>query len=587
MLATAGNRRYAFVFVVQQGDLELKSLLLAASLRRFLRCDHELIGAVPVPTEKRGAPAETTVAALRDMNVRMVPITNPFKQHYPIGNKLSCLSIPTDADKLVFVDSDIVALREFTDEDRFGLPFNAKPADVQTFSCEEETWRAVYEAAQVSFPSIRLPSTTSKEFAPPYFNSGFIAVDSGIEFGKVWLECCQRIYELDRISNKAYVDQIGLPVAVALLGLTFDCLDERYNYPAHLKPLGCDELPYFCHYHSANVIAREPALRDLLQTLADEHSDIRDALAVNVILDSVLSSRSRFGGLRTTSPSRSPVTVHTRSDSLPTLVITGIPRSGTSYLCNVLHNYSNCVVLNEPSEIFAPLANPAVAWTIALFYSQIRSDIWWKKGVANKLHSGTVTEDTAGSHEVGSYSPEVDSYDFVLGTKNTLAYLARLDALQRVLPQARIVACVRNPFDTIASWKSTFPHLRDVNLHQLPVGSPEDPCLTGWQRQALKVVLDTEDLAQRRAIWWNYLAERILERGQSIMIVRYPQLVMEPEAVAEEIFQDWPKGHLRDPIKISAVRQRPNELEHADKQAIRAICSQTAAELGLVDSAEN
>jgi hypothetical protein len=587
VLATAGNRRYAFVFVVQQGDLELKSLLLAASLRKFLRCDYELIGAVPVPTEEWGAPAERTVAALRDLNVRMVPITNPFKENYPIGNKLSCLSIPTDADKIVFVDSDIVALREFADEDRFGLPFNAKPADLQTFSCEEETWRAVYEAAQVSFPSIRLLSTISKEFAPPYFNSGFIAVDSGIEFGKVWLECCQRIYELDQIPNKRFVDQIGLPVAVSQLGLTFDCLDERYNYPAHLKPLGCDELPYFCHYHTVNVLAREPALRDLLQTLASEHSDIRDALEANVTWHSALGSGNRSGGLRTTSPSRSPVSVHTRSDSLPTLVITGIPRSGTSYLCNVLHNYSNCVVLNEPSEIFDPLANSAVAWKIARFYSQIRSDIWWKKGIANKLRSGTVTQDTAGRHEVSRYSPEVDSYDFVLGTKNTLAYLARLDALQRVLPQARIVVCVRNPFDTIASWKATFPHLREVNLQKLPVGHPNDRCLTGWQKEALQVILDTEDLAQRRAVWWNYLAERILERGRSVMIVRYPQLVMEPEAVAEEIFRDWPKGNLRNPIESSDVRQRRNELEEADKQAIRAICSQTAAELGLADDAEN
>jgi hypothetical protein len=564
-------RRYAYIFVCQKGETELKALLLAASLRRFLRCNFELIAAIPSPVEEWGTPSAGTLAALQRMDVRLVAIENVFGRDYPIGNKLSCLSVPTDADKLIFLDTDIVALREFGDEERFGIPFNAKPADKQTFSCEEEKWRAVYEAANIPFPTIRLPSTTSQEFAPPYFNSGFVAVDSRIDFGKVWLECCEQIYGLDQISNKNFVDQIGLPLAVAKLGLALDCLDERYNYPAHLKPLPSDELPYFCHYHTADVFAREPALRDLLSVLVEEHPVIGGMLEADVAWRSTLALAS---------PARPSVTVGARS-ALPTLIITGIPRSGTSYLCNVLHRYSNCVVLNEPREIFTPLAKLAVPWEIARFYRQMRSDIWWKKGVANKLHAGTVAEDTAGSHEVGSYHPEVDSYDFVLGTKNTLTYLARLDALQRVLPEARIVACVRNPCDTIASWKATFPHLRDVNLRKFPVGHPDDPCLTGWQRRSLQRVLDTEDLAQRRAIWWNYLAERILERGRNVIIVHYSRLVTKPEAVAEEIFQGWAKGSLRAPIEPSQVRQTRDQLEEVDKQAIRAICSQTAAELGV------
>ena len=41
--------RYCFVFVCQQGDLELKARLLAASLRHFLRCDFELVAALPTP----------------------------------------------------------------------------------------------------------------------------------------------------------------------------------------------------------------------------------------------------------------------------------------------------------------------------------------------------------------------------------------------------------------------------------------------------------------------------------------------------------------------------------------------------------
>ena len=75
-----------------------------------------------------------------------------------------------------------------------------------------------------------------------------------------------------------WLDQNALPVALAKLVLSADGLDERYNYPAHIKSLNPDELPYFCHYHSPDVIRREPLVRSLVNALANEHPSLRALL---------------------------------------------------------------------------------------------------------------------------------------------------------------------------------------------------------------------------------------------------------------------------------------------------------------------
>jgi len=67
------------------------------------------------------------------------------------------------------------------------------------------------------------------------------------------------------------LDQIALPIAVNQLSLQYKCFDERFNYPAHLKPLQKSTafLPFLCHYHWHSIIRREPLLNDLVKELAN------------------------------------------------------------------------------------------------------------------------------------------------------------------------------------------------------------------------------------------------------------------------------------------------------------------------------
>ena len=125
--------KYCFVFVCQQGELEIKSMLLAASLKENLRCNYELIAAIPQPESRWGKISENTEKLIKKLGIRKVEIENQIDLNYPIGNKVSCFGIESGADKIIFLDSDILCVRNFNPEKYLIHSFNAKPADLPTF----------------------------------------------------------------------------------------------------------------------------------------------------------------------------------------------------------------------------------------------------------------------------------------------------------------------------------------------------------------------------------------------------------------------------------------------------------------------
>jgi Sulfotransferase family len=263
------------------------------------------------------------------------------------------------------------------------------------------------------------------------------------------------------------------------------------------------------------------------------------------------------------------------------LILTGIPRSGTSYLCNLLHRYDNCVILNEPAEVAPALDGSILPWLPALFYRQIRRDVLMGVPIRNKLIDGKVTQDTAVGGEQKFYVPAVSSGDFVLGMKTTIPFLSRLPHLRRVMPSARLVACVRNPFDTIASWKTTFPHLRDADVEGVRIGNPRDLVLSAAQRTELERISAVPEPAMRRAAWWRYLAELVLESIEQVALVRYEQLVAQPRQTLETILAGGNAGRPVEPIAPSEPASKLEALDAADVQAIRSLCSDAAIRLGV------
>jgi hypothetical protein len=566
--------RTAFVFVCQPGEWEVKACLLAASLRRHYGSSAELIAAFPQPREIWGSVATGTMGLLQQLQVRCVPITNPIDHAFSHANKIACIGVETQAEVLVFLDSDVLCLARWDAGTASDLKIAIKVADLPAFQSNDVWgWKAVYDAAGRILPERRVTLTCDGTPSLPFYNSGVIALKPAFarSLQAVWTDASRRIRLDQRVPDRRlWSDQLGLAVALDVLETIPGPLDVRHNHPTHLMPLEDTPDVAFSHYHYPQIIAQEPALRAMTASLMEEQP----------ILGNLMRRHAEWSELAKPAPRRH--TASRMSQQQRTVLISGISRSGTSYLCSLIDAHSNAAGLNETPELVTALKGPLTPWSLPQYLRRIRSDILDGKPVRNKVKNGQVISDTAAEDRLGTYHPSVETHDFVVAAKNTFAFLSSLARLRKVMPRARFAICVRNPVDTIASWKASFAHLRQADLSIRPVGGPDDPNLPQRWRKALQDIEATPNLAVRRAKLWRYLAERILEdRANGHILVRYEDLVADPEAVVGKLLDGLPAGNLNGDWQAPRPRDRRSVLDAEDLEAIEAICAPVAAELGV------
>lgn len=267
-------QRYHFIFVCQAGKLEVMAWLLLASLRKQLEVDYEITVAVP---SDRGQLNPLTLELLQGLQVNIAYISSPLARIYPIANKIECLKMPLGGTKRIFMDTDMLCLRPFFEHRRFKIPLNLKPVDLANFFADQRIWEKVYRLADVPLPRNWVFSTVDQRKVLPYFNSGFLAVDNvaSLRLGQEWSAIAEQVYSTFS-NDKNWVDQISLSVAIEKIGIVYDELDERFNFPAHLKPLPEDDLPFFCHYHYPPVIRESVFLKNYVHELIREFPQIRE-----------------------------------------------------------------------------------------------------------------------------------------------------------------------------------------------------------------------------------------------------------------------------------------------------------------------
>ena len=198
----------SFVFVCQRGPLEVESVLLAASLKRWLRGEYELVAAIPGPADRFGKLCEPTLQLLHKLGVRVARFENEILQDLPhckppylLTNKIYCLRVPTTAEKLIFLDSDQICRREFHPAPLLRTPLSARKADFVSSRDMADVWNDVFRAAHVEPPKLRVRILKTKDatgqvvYAPPSFNSSFVAIDAPLaeEFSRLWESCFRQI----------------------------------------------------------------------------------------------------------------------------------------------------------------------------------------------------------------------------------------------------------------------------------------------------------------------------------------------------------------------------------------------------------
>lgn len=263
-------------FVCQAGPIEPKAVLLAASLRTYFPSDLELIAAHP----PLAGPLKLEVEqALSDLDVRIVPIRNPFSANYPIGHKFAALALVAGPDMGFFLDSDMLAM---------GAPpawpsgLGLVPASNNHF--ERTAWEYAYAKFGLAVPPAIAPTLVTQETTAPYYNSGMIAVPGEIAswLAMTWIETAARIDEDPGVpthDKRTHLSQLALPIAARRLGLEVEALHFRWNFPGWAWVLEGEETPYLFHYQSWERLRAEAPCREAIQKSANLLPSVRRALA--------------------------------------------------------------------------------------------------------------------------------------------------------------------------------------------------------------------------------------------------------------------------------------------------------------------
>lgn len=257
------------------------------------------------------------------------------------------------------------------------------------------------------------------------------------------------------------------------------------------------------------------------------------------------------------------------------VMITGFPRSGTSYFCSLLNKLPNFAVLNEPEEYFT-LFTSDYGTNLARYYRELREEIIKGQPIGNKLVQDTVTNNARQPWLPNNLTHE----NFTLATKKTLKYLFTLTKFSEVEEKPiKVVVLIRNPYDNISSWIRSFEHMRTVQIQKFHEDDFLHLFFSESQRETIQHINTQADLSVKRCMFWNFLAECVLANREYVTLVKYEELIENPTEIISQVF-DLPHREVAGLITKSHQEKKPLHLSKEDVIHIQILCKDQAEQLG-------
>lgn len=271
-------KKYSFIFVCQKGEIEIQSLLLVASLKLFLKVNHELIAAIPGPKDFFRKPDDITLHFMKRMGVKLYYFENDFvkegkkSNHYLIANKIFALkaNIDSDSEKIIFLDSDILCIKNFYNSPAFILPFNAILAGPASKISADFDLKKCYEFLGLKIPNIRINNKNLQDlYFPPYFSSGFIGINPEFsdQLSSIWLDFFRRIDYSNFLTNPYFTDELTLGIAIQKMNIPFNILNDSLSKKE------------FFHYCEPKMIAFKKDFRLLVRSFILYHPEIKELIS--------------------------------------------------------------------------------------------------------------------------------------------------------------------------------------------------------------------------------------------------------------------------------------------------------------------
>ncbi len=209
------------------------------------------------------------------------------------------------------------------------------------------------------------------------------------------------------------------------------------------------------------------------------------------------------------------------------ILLTGLPRSGTTLSCNLLNELPNTVALHEPMEVsaFPSFQRPnGIRAHIGAFFEESRESLLKNGRVVSKHRKGEVpTNPFGGRRFLGGKRAERTARgsirikkaldpDFLLVIKHPAALTALIEDLRE---EFLICATVRNPLSILCSWSSVDV---PISTGHAPAAEGLDPVLRG-ELAAIPSVLGR----QIHLLCWFF--ERYARLLPEDHVIRYEDLV--------------------------------------------------------------
>ena len=233
------------------------------------------------------------------------------------------------------------------------------------------------------------------------------------------------------------------------------------------------------------------------------------------------------------------------------LIITGIPRSGSTLTCSLLNRLPDVVALNETMNVGDLLTlpdAPSRVQAIAEYFSETRWTID-RTGKAPQLHvagseGNMFLSDASTGRKSAKRGSALAPVGKVLPTGYWLA-LKHLNAFAALLPELRqhfdCFALVRNPLATLASWH-TLDH---------PMGRGHMPVAEALDERLAERLTSIEHSRERRLALLDWYYRRFTDSLAPERIQRYEDIMATNGGCLSEVLpsaSDLP-GLLREPLE--------------------------------------
>lgn len=199
--------KYGFVFVCQEGILEVQSAILAASLRKNIIGNYDITVGIP----NFGKVSQSIIDFFKKIKANIVSFKNDFTPFYAEGNKILASNIKQNVDKKIFLDSDNICIKELNLNIFDNIDFYCLVADPYIALSEIE-WNAVY-----NYFDMRLPNY--EKLNNIHTQAVFVLFEDSKYFSNKWLKNALSLNEAMHkgkinLKRKRQIDQLSLGISL-------------------------------------------------------------------------------------------------------------------------------------------------------------------------------------------------------------------------------------------------------------------------------------------------------------------------------------------------------------------------------------